>query len=58
MDWEFYPRGEAGDANAAPQSRIIIEGDHTISHFEIFVREVLQYSLDAASIGKSVKVHF
>jgi hypothetical protein len=58
MDWEFYPRGEAGDANAAPQSRIIIEGDHTISRFEIFVREVLQNSLDAASLGKSVKVHF
>ena len=38
MDWEFYPRGEAGDANAAPQSRIIIEGDHTISPLEIFVR--------------------
>jgi hypothetical protein len=58
MDWEFYPRGEAGDANAAPQSRIIIEGDHTISRFEIFVREVLQNSLDAALPGKIVKVHF
>jgi hypothetical protein len=58
MDWEFYPRGEAGDANAAPQSRIIIEGDHTISPFEIFVREVLQNSLDAAPPGKNVRVQF
>jgi RNA polymerase primary sigma factor len=58
MDWEFYQRGEAGDANAAPQSRIIIEGDHTISRFEIFVREVLQNSLDAVIQGKKAKVHF
>jgi hypothetical protein len=58
MDWEFYPRGEAGDANAAPQSRIIIEGDHSISPFEIFVREVLQNSLDAARSDQIVKVHF
>jgi ribosomal protein S8E len=56
MDWEFYPRGEAGDANAAPHSRIIIEGDHTISPFEIFVREILQNSLDAALPDKGVKV--
>lgn len=58
MDWEFYQRGQAGDAYAASQSRIIIEGDHTISPFEIFVREVLQNSLDAAqnTNGQSQKV--
>lgn len=58
MDWEFYRRGEAGDAYAASQSRIIIEGDHTISPFEIFVREVLQNSLDAALADSQVSVHF
>ncbi|MDB6017862.1 MAG: hypothetical protein JWR19_2351 [Pedosphaera sp.] len=58
MDWEFYERGEAGDAYAASQSRIIIEGDHTISPFEIFVREVLQNSLDAALSQAKVKVRF
>jgi len=50
MDWEFSVRPEAGDGYAASQSRIIIEGDHTISPFEIFVREVLQNSLDAALV--------
>ena len=58
MDWEFYKRGEAGDAYAASQSRIIIEGDHTISPLEIFVREVLQNSLDAALADQKVGVHF
>jgi hypothetical protein len=58
MDWEFYKRGEAGDAYAASQSRIIIEGDHTISPLEIFVREVLQNSLDAALGDQKVGVHF
>lgn len=58
MDWEFYKRGEAGDAYAASQSRIIIEGDHTISPLEIFVREVLQNSLDAALTDQKVGVHF
>jgi RNA polymerase primary sigma factor len=61
MNWEFYPRGQAGDAYAASQSRIIIEGDHTISPLEIFVREVLQNSLDAAEEksggAKKVRVH-
>jgi hypothetical protein len=58
MDWEFYPRGEAGDAYAASQSRIIIEGDRSISPLEIFVREVLQNSRDAAQNGRKAKVHF
>jgi hypothetical protein len=58
MDWEFYKRAQAGDAYAASQSRIIIEGDHTISPLEIFVREVLQNSLDAALPEKKVSVHF
>jgi hypothetical protein len=48
MDWDFFERNPAGDANTASQARIIIEGDHSISPLEIFVREVLQNSLDAA----------
>src|ERR1051326_1755560 len=48
MDWDFFERNPAGDANTTSQARIIIEGDHSISPLEIFVREVLQNSLDAA----------
>lgn len=58
MDWEFQPRQTAGDGDSSSNSRIIIEGDHTISPFEVFVREVLQNSLDAADQGKSVTVCF
>lgn len=42
MDWEFQQRSISGDNDAAAKSRIIIEGDHTITPFEIFVREALQ----------------
>src|SRR5438445_5073026 len=48
MDWDFLVRNPAGDVNAASQSRIILESDHSISQLEVFVREVLQNSLDAA----------
>ena len=58
MDWEFQQRPLAGDNDAASKSRIIIEGDHTISPFEVFVREVLQNSLDAAQQGQVVRVSF
>ncbi|MBA3352572.1 MAG: hypothetical protein H0U23_09145, partial [Blastocatellia bacterium] len=58
MDWEFFERPTAGDGYAAAQSRIIIEGDHSISPFEIFVREVLQNSLDASREGQKVRVRF
>lgn len=58
MDWEFSERPVAGNGYAVSQSRLIIEGDHTISPFEIFVREVLQNSLDAVWEGQVVRVHF
>ncbi|MBI2516584.1 MAG: hypothetical protein HYV95_06670 [Opitutae bacterium] len=58
MNWEFQQRSPAGDSDAASKSRIIIEGDHTISPYEVFVREVLQNSLDAALNGKPAQVHF
>ena len=48
MDWDFLVRNPAGDVNTASQSRIILESDHSISQLEVFVREVLQNSLDAA----------
>lgn len=59
MDWDFYKRGASGDASSSITSRIAIEGDRSISALEIFVREVLQNSLDAAQGGDScVNVDF
>lgn len=58
MDWDFQKRSLAGDNDAASKSRIIIEGDHTITPFEVFVREVLQNSRDAALNGGKVSVKF
>lgn len=58
MDWEFQRRPLAGDNDAASKSRIIIEGDHTITPLEIFVREVLQNSLDARCQEQKVRVRF
>ena len=48
MDWHFPKSDPAGEANIASYSRTVIEGERTISGLEIFVREVLQNSLDAA----------
>jgi hypothetical protein len=48
MDWHFPKSDPAGEANIASYSRTVIEGERTISALEIFVREVLQNSLDAA----------
>ena len=48
MDWHFPKSDLAGEVNIASYSRTIIEGERTISGLEIFVREVLQNSLDAA----------
>ncbi len=58
MDWEFFERPTAGDGYAAAQSRIIIEGDHSITPFEVFIREVLQNSLDASRDAQKVTVRF
>lgn len=48
MDWHFPQSDPAGEANINSYSRTVIEGERTISALEIFVREVLQNSLDAA----------
>jgi DNA (cytosine-5)-methyltransferase 1 len=48
MHWHFPQSDPAGEVNIASYSRTVIEGERTISACEIFVREVLQNSLDAA----------
>jgi hypothetical protein len=59
MDWHFPKSDPAGEANIASYSRTVIEGERTISALEIFVREVLQNSLDAAKdINQKVIVQF
>src|SRR6266850_7825188 len=62
MDWHFPKSDPAGDVNIASYSRTVIEGERTISGLEIFVREVLQNSLDAAirenGLARKVTVEF
>src|SRR5215469_14193592 len=62
MDWHFPKSDPAGDVNIASYSRTVIEGERQISGLEIFVREVLQNSLDAAirenGSARKVKVEF
>jgi RNA polymerase primary sigma factor len=59
MEWHFPKSDPAGEVNIASYSRTVIEGERTISALEIFVREVLQNSLDAAQDGnQKVKVQF
>jgi hypothetical protein len=62
MNWHFPKSDPAGDVNIASYSRTVIEGERTISGLEIFVREVLQNSLDAAvrdnGVARKVKVEF
>jgi hypothetical protein len=62
MDWHFPKSDPAGDVNIASYSRTVIEGERTISGLEIFVREVLQNSLDAAiradGLARKVTVDF
>jgi hypothetical protein len=59
MDWHFPKSDPAGEANIASYSRTIIEGERTISGLEIFVREALQNSLDAAKdTTRKVTVQF
>src|SRR5215475_4937772 len=59
MDWHFPKSDPAGEVNITSYSRTVIEGERTISALEIFVREVLQNSLDAVKDpAQKVTVNF